>query len=121
MRLTLTADEYKTLVANIEQYDDEGHPYPNYSGRGMFGSTCFGWVSDVYPHLVQLELARVWLRRGNGLDLEQSREVDWDTVVDELAYAMTEVGSPSSDGMGRSTVYYWRGIDVIASVQGQDD
>lgn len=119
MRMTLSADEYKTLVANIEQYDDEGHPYPHYSGRGMYGADCFGWVTNLGSGLVQLELARIWLKRRLHGASASDQDLDW--VIDETAYAMNEIGSPSRDGMGHSTVFYWRGINVDGVSDDEED
>jgi hypothetical protein len=123
-QFTISADEYKELSYAISQcrYGDdlvEGL-YPYYSGRGMFGNTCFGWVGDDIAS-VQLELAHLlvqkrWKEYGK-LEADQ----DANDMIEELREVLDDIGSPTTDNMGRSVIHYWRGVQVEPGVKTEDD
>lgn len=97
----LSTDQFERLQ------DAVGELYPDYSGRGMYGATCLGYVTDDGPAQFQLQLAKV-LAGGEDKTL----------TVDEVSDAMEYLGSPSSDSMGLSTIYYYRGIQVEGYARG---
>lgn len=68
---------------------DEDAVREDYSGRGMFGSTCFGIVTD------DSGFALFCASVGSFMD-------DWDWV-----------GDVQSDGMGLETIYYWRRVKLV--------
>jgi hypothetical protein len=70
---------------------DEGAIRADYSGRGMYGKSCFGLVYDNPGELIHFALALV--------------EIDED-AADWLT------GYISSDSMGRSAIAYWRNVQV---------
>ena len=82
-----------------------------YSGRGMYGKTCFGIVTDE-PMEVLVRLALV-------VGLEQGRaETDCDNGEDDRAEDVDAwetlgraLGNVRTDNMGRSTIIYWPGIE----------
>lgn len=70
---------------------DESVIYSNYSGRGMFGSTCFGMVFDGSRDLTRFFICLA--------DLDQELALD---LVD----------SWQSDSMGLSKIYYFPGWEI---------
>ena len=86
------SQEQATLIQDIA----EGHDVevrPNYSGRGMYGKSCFGLVGyDSRLHNLLCELMR-------------------EDVIDEDMKDSLSVG-PSKDNMGLSNIWYWIGIEV---------
>lgn len=72
---------------------DEDDFRDDYSGRGMYGKTCFGIVGTASDFA--LFCAAVgWCAR-------EALMNDWDWV-----------GNVRSDSMGRSTIWYWPGVQV---------
>jgi hypothetical protein len=70
----------------------------DYSGRGMYGKTCFGFVGglrDLAAFFVQLGQAEV-----------QSP----DTAEQDAAYCLAQ--ALTSDDMGMSTIFYFPGVEV---------
>lgn len=86
--ITLTPTQIDTLKDVAWQAGVE--IYPDYSGRNMYGATCFGIVGtiDSYTDFV-LRLV--------------SEDHD-------LAEAFVKSNSLAQDDMGLSTIYYWTGI-----------
>ncbi len=122
MMMVLSDTEYAELVVAVLNHDDEAKPYPRYSGRGMYNQHCFGYVTE-NPALIQLELARIHLKRMIVSDqCDSFLDSSVDNVFDEIAYAVADdIGAPTSDSMGRGTIYYWRGITVADDAATEDD
>lgn len=83
-------------VEVLEQHYDDVRS--DYSGRGMYGASCFGIVSD-----------------GSGWNLVQSlMELRADAEDEDLAEDLQTLldSEPSTDSMGYDTIYYWRNIGV---------
>lgn len=76
-----------------------------YSGRGMYGATCVGYVGDD-PILFAFDLA---LATGG---LSWSGPITPGDLRDEMEY----LGPPCSDSMGRSTIWYWTRVTVAEDV-----
>jgi hypothetical protein len=95
---TLSTEQFERLEEAV------GELYPDYSGRGMYGATCLGYVTDEGPAKFQMQLAKILA--GESPDLEQVED-----MVEEL-------GAPSSDSMGLSAIYYYRGIQVEGHARG---
>lgn len=71
----------------------------DYSGRAMYGKTCLGIVTDM---------------SGWGLAAEVRNALEytsWAEEEDFLDYILTH--EPRTDSMGRGTIYYWPGVQVI--------
>lgn len=99
MKATLTDDQYNELESVL----DDGDLRSDYSGRSMYGRTCVGFTTDESPARFQQELAKILAP-----DYFGEEEPDADSI-DEM---MDEIGSPNSDSMGRSTIYYYPSISV---------
>lgn len=99
----LTQEQYEILEDNLS---GSGDLRPDYSGRGMYGATCLGFVTDEGSAAFQMALAEILAPELLGLG-------DDDEVgLDEVKEAMEELGKPSSDSMGRSAIYYYRQTQV---------
>jgi len=73
--------------------------YPDYSGRGMFGQTCIGFVTDSdNPAKLMSKLFFFALDVLDKGEFEDFREVFEDISV-------------SSDSMGRGTIVYFPGLE----------
>lgn len=77
-----------------------------YSGRGMYGAHCVGYVGDD-PALFAFDLAVVVA----GLEWSE------DTTPGDLRDELENLGSPCSDGMGLSTIWYWTRVTVGLDVE----
>ena len=84
------------LLGNLEdrlQWADFEHECrADYSGRGMYGDTCIGWVTD-YPHKLMLQIG-IWIGQ-----LEGDPNFPQD-VVDAFM-------DPRTDNMGRDYIVYF--------------
>ena len=103
-KLVMTKDQFDDLQEALNDNDEDLRP--DYSGRGMFGASCLGYVTDDGPAKFQVSLAK--LLGPQLLNYDEGEELD----IDDLEAAMDALGSPSSDSMGRSAIYYYRGIQV---------
>lgn len=77
---------------------------PDYSGRGMYGKTCVGVVTDSMGGFV-----RFLLEVASEIGLGSNDEIG------DLA------DRTSRDSMGLSTIYYWRGLTVEEDDDDDDD
>lgn len=105
MATLLSKDEYQELTY---LYDEE-ELYPRYSGRGMYGDTCLGYVGSE-PHLFVFDLAKILAER----DIEEPD-------ADDIRSEMSRLGSGSTDSMGYDTIYYFRSIQVDVPEEDEDD
>lgn len=94
-RITLTRAEFEVLS---DIHDDVR---AHYSGRGMYGDTCLGYVGSE-PHLFIFDLAR----------LLAERDLDGPIYADDVRREIESLSFPGTDGMGYDTIYYWRSIEV---------
>jgi hypothetical protein len=99
MSKALTADQFSGL--QDEFGDDEVRTY---SGRGMMGSYCLGYVGE--------DMGRFIVYLAQLVDADNWDDGD-QPLLDEIASAVSDLWrSMSSDSMGLDTIYYWRGIKV---------
>lgn len=119
-RMTLTQEQVDYLHTNAyDLFNGDGADDIRwkYTGRGMVGYAgeasrhCFGWVGDDYA-LVTFELAKLQYCAALNERGETLAEVDGDTAAYEIGTRMYELGGPSRDSMGYSTIYYWRDVVV---------
>jgi hypothetical protein len=85
----------------IELCGAEIEPRYDYSGRGMFGATCFGIVCDLVGYT-----AFVGYLTGS-----RAENPDWEDDWQDIATALTAV---QVDNMGSSTIFYFRQVTVTA-------
>lgn len=79
---------------------DEDHVRWDYSGRYMYGKTCFGFTADLISFgafMVQLGMA----------------QVEWEASEQPLANLHLFVNDVRTDDMGRRTIYYWPSIRIV--------
>lgn len=103
--------QFEALQDKLGAYNDDGDGLrPDYSGRAMYGASCLGYVCDDGPARFQMAVAEVMAPQllGLGADDEEFQEPDLDMVKE----AMEVLSVPSADSMGRSSIYYYRGIQV---------
>lgn len=101
--LTISTSELDTLtdILNINSDDIR----TDYSGRGMYGTTCLGIVlSDVTP--IQLGVALVEALTADPDDMGQV-ESAWEAAADIARRART-------DSMGLGSIVYFPGVTVEA-------
>lgn len=84
---------------------DETAIRTGYSGRGMYGGTCLGFVGYDASRFA-FELAVVLARNESGLDDAE------DPSLDMLRAAYDDIGEPRTDSMATQTVFYWPHIGV---------
>jgi hypothetical protein len=83
----------------------------DYSGRGMYGDTCLGYVGSE-PHLFMHDLAVLLVERDS----------DGVVTADEIRYEMENtIGSPSTDSMGLDGIYYFPSVAVEPLGDDEDD
>lgn len=111
MTIEITQAQLAELAERLDIVEgDDDSLRSDYSGRGMYGRTCLGYVGDD-PAGATLELARIVAYQEDP-DMDES-EYTFDQVMDVLRMAMDELGQPSRDSMGLSTIYYWTRVQVI--------
>ena len=90
------------LIKKIADYaeelaNDEFEVRWDYSGRGMYGTQCFGIVGGTnVPVAFGAAVAQV--------------AADGDSVAEDFLYDVLR--GMSTDSMGRSTIYYWSNIQL---------
>jgi hypothetical protein len=78
----------------------DGDTYANYSGRGMYGSTCVGVVVEDSNLL--------------GLGLAIAEIVEDESLRNRLA------GGYSTDSLGLRTIVYWQGVTCEDAPEDED-
>lgn len=81
-----------------------------YSGRGMYGASCVGYVGDD-PILFAFDLALATA----GLDRDDP------VLPSDLRDELEHIGHPCSDSMGMSTIWYWTRVTVAEGVEEADE
>lgn len=93
MFLTLTSAEAEQVAAKVREYDETATAYTDYSGRGMYGTECFGIVTTNI-NLVLPAMVAVLTDEGKDFD------------VFELAQELR------TDNMGLSFIAYFPAVQV---------
>ena len=100
MKLNLTPDFVQAVTDQLEL-----DVRPDYSGRGMYGHTCFGIVGSAR------DLARFLIELSDIIDGLNSYEGDeHGQFVDTDMEPWYDV---HQDSMGWDTIYYWPSIRVV--------
>lgn len=79
--------------------DADEAPYWDYSGKAMYGATCFGLQCDEGQ---LLEFTISLARQDEGMDLEWLRKV-------------------RSDSMGLGSIFYWPGVTIPGEGEDAED
>lgn len=100
---TFNRQMMETALDNMGQ-DPEDSIREDYSGRGMYGRTCFGLTLDNDRQLPMLaiELAR----QAHEIDQDTNEIEDMDSLLDQLTNLFD---SMQSDSMGRGAIFYFPG------------
>lgn len=104
MRTELTPDMLDRLedaLGGVDLEPGDDNLRTDYSGRGMYGAECVGWVGED-PIRFAFELAVIIARAF----------VEQEPDLDDIRDALDKIGSPASDSMGRSTIWYWPAVRV---------
>jgi hypothetical protein len=88
MKHTVTREQLDSLVSLLDLEDEDVRE--DYSGRGMYGDTCLGFVTDKSDVRIGIAFAEVF-----GFDDA------WDLSV-----------NVRTDAMGRSSIVYFPGVKV---------
>ena len=105
MSLILSAEE----VSDLRERHDEKLVI-RYSGRGMFGATCVGYVGDdLILFAFDLALATAGLDRDDPI------------MPSDLRDELEHIGAPYSDSMGMDTIWYWTRVTVAEDVDDDPD
>lgn len=102
--LTLTEFEYLS-----DLYDEEAL-YPYYSGRGMYGKTCLGYVGSDSALFI-FDLAKLLAERDTSIEAS----------ADDVREMMESLGSGSKDSMGLDTITYFRSIGVEPGAKQEEE
>lgn len=106
MHIELSPEQLDQLDQAV--YDDDGEGLrTGYSGRGMFGRQCIGYVGD-NPIRFAFELAVI-------LAIAESEEPDIAVDEHEIREVIDRIGAPHSDNMGRTTIWYWPNIRATST------
>lgn len=92
---TITFHDLRSLALAVD-----GEPYPDYSGRGMYGAECAGVVLDD-DRMVDL-----------GIEVAERFEDNH-----EMLAALRRT---STDSMGRQTIVYWKSVQCTDAPEGWD-
>lgn len=79
----------------------EDEPNWAYSGRGMYGGTCFGFTGTMEDYSYFL------------LGLVNWFYTQTEDIADSIQLAGFFVERVQTDNMGRSTIFYFPGIEVV--------
>jgi hypothetical protein len=90
---TITTDTADQIGADFDDYRTD------YSGRGMYGATCFAIITDDSAWRLVSDLQRA---------LDDSD--DGDEYYAALEYLVEH--EPRVDSLGLDTIYYWPGLHV---------
>jgi hypothetical protein len=95
--------EYAMMNANLETEDLRD----NYSGRGMYGQECFGFVTNDYgsPFAFFVQLGIIGAQNEEDTSIEDSDYFDTG-AAEQLAM------SAQTDSMGRGSIVYFPGWQV---------
>jgi hypothetical protein len=97
----LTVRKFMIMNALDAAELDESALHTNYSGRGMYGDTCFGVVGNVRTYGRFL------------IALMESDAYDAELLAAERLELATELASRvRTDGMGLDTIFYFPGIQL---------
>lgn len=88
-----TLHELDDLVDRCQDWGIEIDVRPNYSGRGMMGNTCVGFVTDK-PFAMGYVLGMV----AQAVETETGDLPDWHDIV---------IAGAREDSMGYATIVYW--------------
>lgn len=98
-KLTVTP---KTLF-DLQQFEPDSEIRTDYSGRGMYGRTCVGYVgSDVIMFAFRLAVTL-------------AEQINDPAELFDVEDMLERMGDPSTDSMGYSTIYYWPNITVTGT------
>lgn len=113
MRFIITAQDVKDIAEMVDDGSFEEATFrTDYSGRGMYGDTCFGYVGSNIG-AVSLELIAIIAKQNtDGLDTDEMWFAD---AMDALREASHDLGAPASDSMGTSIIHYWPNVSVEAT------
>jgi len=103
-----------SLILSAEEVSDlrERHEklVIRYSGRGMYGASCVGYVGDD-PILFAFDLALATA----GCDRDDP------LLPSDLRDELEHIGNPCSDSMGMGTIWYWTRVTVAEDVSEDDE
>lgn len=101
-RVTLTKDQYDDLVDTLEMSGLINEARSNYSGRGMYGKECIGFVTDLNFFEFGLKFAAelVTLNEDNS-EFPEYQDFNIEDFYDSR-----------TDSMGLSSIVYFPGITV---------
>jgi len=77
----------------------------DYSGRGMYGRTCFGFTGNV--RTLAAFFTQLGFAAGQKVAEDGSRCDELETLIDVLA------GELTTDSMGLDTIFYFPRVEVI--------
>ena len=100
--ITQEALDVALLESNVELRE-------SYSGRGMYGDTCWGVVGEVE----ELNNFERQLAKSATVDMWGPVEGDVEGVIEDFLGQLDEIESRRRiDSMGMNTIYYYPGIKI---------
>lgn len=100
---TVTREQLDAFQETIDDYDEEvgAQVRDDYSGRGMYGTTCIGVVIGDLRFLpaITAELAYIVGELAPSDDITALTEFLWELPTE-------------TDSMGRSTIVYWPNVRI---------
>ncbi len=94
-----------------DAFESAGLNVRSYSGRGMYGRSCLGVVTDKSGAALVCEVIQELI----------SGASDDSETVDKISDLCSELSDPSEDSMGLSTIVYWPDIEWQSDSDGCDD
>lgn len=100
-KYTISVETLAEILESADLFDGEARPRADYSGRGMYGDTCFGITFSSSTGLSRFMVAAGMATANQ----EADDDVRPDDVLDSLALA----NATCTDSMGRDMIAYWPG------------
>jgi len=98
--MTLTTEQLNAVQDFAEHIDVDIRC--NYSGRGMFGRNCIGFITDMQPFTLAMDMA------------------EYAADDDDFPIAAFRNAGPSVDDMGMSGIIYFPSISIEDDVETLD-
>lgn len=101
-KLTVTPQ----MISTLEKFHYDNEIRTDYSGRGMNGRTCVGYVGSD-PIMFSFRLA-----------VTLAEQINDPAELFDVEDMLERMDPPFTDSMGRSTIYYWPNI-TLTDTEGQ--
>ncbi len=107
MQRKLTSEEMAFVREFVKEFTDGGSIHTTYSGRSMYGKTCFGFTVE---NRTELRIAMQFVH--------ELKNKSFDDFADEL---LAKYDGTKTDSMGRKTILYFPHFEWNPEEDDQED